>query len=247
MSGTLDPTYFMRLALQEIGLGQYLQANTHMKFAINIKAQQLGALPPMLDEHEFEFLVNERGAPTFDYRIDLHDPWRRDVLTAAVQAIVEEIRYLDAQEQAIAEGALKPQGLGEWIAANIMEAHGERPWEDRPTAQSRLHQRTMEIVAGVNGRHGPDGATALILAAQECNLDRVRILLGAGADVNARTADGSTALILAAANGHLEVVRALLAANANVFARRRDGLMAVAMAAQGGHTTVVNVLRAAMA
>jgi uncharacterized protein len=61
-----------------------------------------------------------------------------------------------------------------------------------------------------------DGLTALHLAAQEGNLDITKVLLGAKANVEAKTRIGAyTPLHLASGSGHLLVVRALLDAGAN--------------------------------
>jgi uncharacterized protein len=63
------------------------------------------------------------------------------------------------------------------------------------------------------------GCNQLMIAAENGELNRVRALLGKGADVNARSKSGHTALILAAAAGHLEVVKALLNAGADANTR----------------------------
>jgi len=65
-------------------------------------------------------------------------------------------------------------------------------------------------------------------AAGEC--PRVRELLAAGADRNARDAEGATPLMLAAHAGHLDVVRALIDAGADVNATDERGWGALAKA-----------------
>ena len=61
-----------------------------------------------------------------------------------------------------------------------------------------------------------DGLTPLMRASEAGNMDDVRRLLKAGADVNEALGSlGITALTLAAARGHLEVVKILLAAGAD--------------------------------
>jgi Ankyrin repeats (3 copies) len=55
------------------------------------------------------------------------------------------------------------------------------------------------------------GQTALMLAASRDRGDIVRMLLDAGADVNAQDDDGSTALMCASEHGFVDVVRMLLA------------------------------------
>jgi FOG: Ankyrin repeat len=67
------------------------------------------------------------------------------------------------------------------------------------------------------------GLTALMLAAAHKQADSVRLLLAAGADVNAKNDDGSTALMAASLKGDINVVRMLLDANADVNVRDKDG------------------------
>jgi ankyrin repeat protein len=55
------------------------------------------------------------------------------------------------------------------------------------------------------------GQTALMLAASRDRGDIVRMLLDAGADVNAQDDDGSTALMCASEHGFIDIVRMLLA------------------------------------
>lgn len=50
-----------------------------------------------------------------------------------------------------------------------------------------------------------------MLAVSHGRLDMVRLLVGAGADVNIQDEDGSTALMCAAEHGHLPIVGFLLA------------------------------------
>ncbi len=60
-----------------------------------------------------------------------------------------------------------------------------------------------------------DGTTALHWAARNSNLKAIRLLLKAGADVNASNRYGVTALQLAVTNGDWETVKALLDAGAD--------------------------------
>jgi len=55
-------------------------------------------------------------------------------------------------------------------------------------------------------------ASGLIHAAAAGDLVRVKSLIAAGADMNAKTDDGETALMLASDRGDAEVVKALLTA-----------------------------------
>ena len=83
---------------------------------------------------------------------------------------------------------------------------------------------------------------ALITAAMIGNLPRVKALLDARGDVNARDDNGGTALMAASEQGHLDVVRALLDARADVNARAGDGGTALTSASVAGAPSG-NVLR----
>jgi uncharacterized protein len=87
----------------------------------------------------------------------------------------------------------------------------------------------------------------LIEASRIGDLFRVKELLAAKANVDARAADGSTALVVASENGNLEVVKALLAAKATVDAPMGNGFTALMVAAGMGHLEVVQTLLAAKA
>lgn len=53
--------------------------------------------------------------------------------------------YVECQQEAIDAGALKPQGIWERIAANIISFNGGF-WENTPLAQQRLHDWTYECM-----------------------------------------------------------------------------------------------------
>jgi len=78
----------------------------------------------------------------------------------------------------------------------------------------------------------PDAA-GLAASSETGNVEEVKRLLAAGADVNAMTKDGMTALMLASKNGHSEVVKLLLAAKANVNAKSPNGGNALGWACAG--------------
>jgi uncharacterized protein len=72
-------------------------------------------------------------------------------------------------------------------------------------------------------------------AASDGDLSRVKTLIAAKADVNAKRLDGSTALMVASEKGHLEVVQVLITAKVDVNAKRTGGATALIMASQEGH------------
>ncbi len=88
-------------------------------------------------------------------------------------------------------------------------------------------------------------ASGLINAATAGDLVRVKSLIAARADVNAKANDGETALMWASYKGHAEVVEALLAARADVNAKDQRGWTALKIAQVAGHTRMVKLLRQA--
>lgn len=83
----------------------------------------------------------------------------------------------------------------------------------------------------------------LLTAAGKGDLARVKTLIDAGSDVNAKRTNGATALIAASLQGHLDVVRALLDAKADVNAKASDdGSTALMVASQNGHADAVRAL-----
>ena len=88
-----------------------------------------------------------------------------------------------------------------------------------------------------------DGYTALIEASRGGYTDIVKTLLGAGADVNAKTMGDLTALILASRHGYTEIVQALIDKGADVNAQNEIfGITALMSAAGGGHIKIVEAL-----
>jgi len=96
------------------------------------------------------------------------------------------------------------------------------------------------------------------LAAQSCQVEIVRILIHANANLNATSnaifpmnfrqygqemiSYGYTALMLAAHNGHVEIVRLLIQANANLNAKTTGGYTALILAAMKNHVEIVRLL-----
>lgn len=102
----------------------------------------------------------------------------------------------------------------------------------RGNARAKL--RTQGIEPGQYNRE-------LLKAVVEGKPGRLKLLLAAGADPNARQNQNS-ALFMAAYEGHTDCLNALLAAGADVNARNFDTQTALFKAAQKGHPSCVNAL-----
>lgn len=100
-----------------------------------------------------------------------------------------------------------------------------------------------------NGRNG-EGVTALMLAAGAGDLEMVRLLVGAGASVDATDLQGWSALTKAVCNpvlnrGFPEVVQTLIGAGADIEACIGYAVRPLMLAAGYGEAGVVEVLLAA--
>ena len=86
----------------------------------------------------------------------------------------------------------------------------------------------------------------LIKAAEDGNLNGVKEMIAAGADVNARDNDDGTALIRTAwasfRDSHIEIVKALIVAGADVNARTKVGNTALMMVTGPDQTKIVETL-----
>lgn len=106
-------------------------------------------------------------------------------------------------------------------------------------ARTLLERGAMVDLPSQNAQH----VTPLQSAAAARSIEIVELLLGSGADPNARQAGGFTALHAAAQNGHVDMVRLLLAHGAEVNARTEVGQTPLAMALAESHGEVVRLLR----
>ena len=79
------------------------------------------------------------------------------------------------------------------------------------------------------------------------NFDFAKMLIDAGADVNAMDEYGYTALICAAKDGHTEIVQLLIDAGADVNVRNNIGCTALMLVAENGQTEIAPLLIAAHA
>ena len=87
-----------------------------------------------------------------------------------------------------------------------------------------------------------NGATPLLIAAQQGHLETAQYLAGHGAAVDQATSDGATPLLIAAQEGHLEVAQYLVEQGAQVNQATNDGVTPLLIAALKGHLEVVQYL-----
>lgn len=113
---------------------------------------------------------------------------------------------------------------------NQLDVAGDTPLLSALSALPFAHRETADalIAAGATvncrRRDARFDHTPLTLAAQKGFCSTVKLLLKAGAEVNAVTESGTTALIEAAARNHTDIVRILLAAGATVHHHSRGAL-----------------------
>ena len=81
-----------------------------------------------------------------------------------------------------------------------------------------------------------------LLAANYSNLEIVRLLLEAGANVNARDTNGNTALAIAVRNGHVGVIQLLLDHDADINAKNNNGNTVLIEESSFGHLETIKLL-----
>jgi ankyrin repeat protein len=87
-----------------------------------------------------------------------------------------------------------------------------------------------------------NGSTPLLVAASNDDVARVRQLLKAGADPNARNQLGTTPLLEAAFHSNAEIIKALLDAGADPNAAGADGQTALMLVARGTNVAAAKML-----
>uniref|UniRef100_UPI00358F82F8 kinase D-interacting substrate of 220 kDa isoform X3 n=1 Tax=Myxine glutinosa TaxID=7769 RepID=UPI00358F82F8 len=124
--------------------------------------------------------------------------------------------------------------------------------EDGPTLPmammaNYIEQNDIDAIVGAlencqnfNERN-ENGQTALMLAAEQGNLEVVREMLKRGADCNIEDDDNWTALISAAKEGHIDIVRELID-RADIEHKEMGGWTALTWVAYKGHTDVACLL-----
>ena len=110
---------------------------------------------------------------------------------------------------------------------------------DNDVANTR---RQLKEGAYLEARDG-EGHTPLMLATLEGCHEPARLLIKAGADVDAKSLDYNTSvLMMAALKGYPEIVRMLLERNPQLNVRNKSGYTALMLAAKGGYADIVRML-----
>jgi quinoprotein dehydrogenase-associated probable ABC transporter substrate-binding protein len=127
--------------------------------------------------------------------------------------------------------------------ANLTDRSGWTPlmwatWGDNPGLVTMLLAHHAKLDAT-----DKDGLTPLGIAAQNGKVKATRVLLDAGADVNAPIAKGGyTPLMLASISGSGELAAALIEHGAKVNVANPGGLTALMIAAAGNRSTIAGLL-----
>jgi quinoprotein dehydrogenase-associated probable ABC transporter substrate-binding protein len=127
--------------------------------------------------------------------------------------------------------------------ANLTDRSGWTPlmwatWGDNPALVKMLIAHGARVDTTDN-----DGLTPLAIAAQNAKIRSTRVLLEAGADVNAPVAKaGYTPLMLASRFGPDELAATLIEHGANVNASNPGGVTALMIATAGNRSTLVELL-----
>ena len=100
---------------------------------------------------------------------------------------------------------------------------------------------TQHSIVSLEAKEPNHGFSALALATAAGKLESVRILIEAGADVNARDKFDKTPLMWAAAMGNERLATALWKAKADLAARDKSGWDPLFAACHGGHLRLATV------
>ena len=158
-----------------------------------------------------------------------------------VSAMIEKCLELDAN--------VRIRDSSELLALLRIASSGQivRSTEDSPfhEAARARHLRAIEVLCRVGWGTNDQGETLLHVASQADNLDEIRILLEANADITARDRSGDTPMHAAAANGAAKAISTLVAAGADVDDTNNDRFTALHLAARKGQVTAITALLAA--
>jgi len=122
-----------------------------------------------------------------------------------------------------------------WGGSNIAVAQSIEPLRVLPPIGDVV--RTLDV-----NERGPDGSTPLQWAVYDQDVEKVRALIRAGADVNAANNYGANAMQLAAEAAHREILELLLDAGADVDSPNPEGQTALMLLARTGDVEAAKML-----
>ncbi|WMC11642.1 ankyrin repeat domain-containing protein [Oceanimonas pelagia] len=137
-----------------------------------------------------------------------------------------------------------------WLGALLMSVvtmAGEPEQQLRAAAIKGDAERIVTLLeqgAGLESRDD-DGRTALMLATRHNRVEAARVLIAAGADVNAKDHIHDSPYLYAGASGYNDILALTLAHGADLASTNRYGGTALIPAAERGHVDTVNMLIAA--
>lgn len=111
---------------------------------------------------------------------------------------------------------------------------------DKARESGNLEKMRAAIAAGADANHN-DG-DLLYMAAYGGFVEGVELLLGQGANPNAKISSGHSALMEAARDGNTRIVQLLLDAGADIHAKQDDGRTALHHAAERGRGATIRLL-----
>ncbi|WP_457636146.1 ankyrin repeat domain-containing protein [Persephonella sp.] len=99
------------------------------------------------------------------------------------------------------------------------------------------------LTAGCQKMDTSDPNNLLIVASQLGDIDRVRLAIAKGADVNYQDEKGGTALHWAVFYGHKEIIKLLLMQGANPLIKDKNGITPVDVARINGKKDILKILK----
>ena len=210
---------------------------------VNISDKKNGNTPLMLAvlKHRIEVVKSLLGHPKI--KADLrNNAYESALLIAAREGFTGIVELLEAKGAVEAD---LPRKIAEWKIERLKLPRNERTFFEMVRLK-RLSETALFLDAGIDvNSKDRDGNTALHLAAANCDLSMVELLLedSRRTDVNAKDDKLDTPLIVAARRDCVEVVRRLLEKNADVNARNNKDESALLEAARREFSAVVNELQ----
>jgi ankyrin repeat protein len=164
--------------------------------------------------------------------INARDKSGQTALTAAITlSDIQYVQFLIAQKADV----------------NFFDNTGQTPLLHAVGLVSKPEIVRSLITAGADVEATKTIGTPLVMAAQNGNLEDVKLLMEAGANIHARTGLGVNAMAMAALLGHADVVAYLIDKGSDVDERFGNGSTALEAAAMTGQTEVVKTLIAKQA